>query len=221
MPTRRYSILVQDSGVNSPPVQIGNVPNCMGWDLSFSSVPGTNMLLGWQATVQDEWQNGGPGVPFGPLAASVGGKVFVPFPALTLFGRDFIGANVGNSATIRIIARPVLADGWSSGSSSLLGVVAQTAIAPAAVGVFNLSPSALDYKVTSNQAGPFRVSMIDPFGGEMSFWEIADPSSSAHDEGGQKWRETGPPGSQISITNGGGANGLLTLWQRYDFRRLR
>jgi len=221
MGTRLYVLQVQDSGAVTAPIQIGNIPNCLGWELSFNVQLGGNMLPGWTATVQDEWQNSPPGVTYNALAASMGGKVFIPYPSLSIFAQDFIAAAVGATTAIRIVARPVIDNGWSAASSKVLGVVAQQGIAPAAAAVFNLPAMAIGYKVTTNQSGPNRVSMLDPFGGEMSFWEIGNPSTSNFDEGGQTWRECGPPGSTISVVNGGAVAALITLWTLFDFRRSR
>ena len=218
--TRTYQVQVLDTGAVSSPIQIGNEPNCLGWDLAISVILGPGMVLGTSVLCRDDWQGGGPGVTVGPFGTQVGGKIHVPFPALQIQAQDFVAANVGNASTIRIVARPVMANGRSQASSIVESAFTQP-VAAGAIGVFNLPPMALDYKCTTSQAGPMRVSLLDAAGAELSFWEIANPSDTPFDSGGQNWRETGPPGSQVSIANGGAVNALLTVWLRYDFRRSR
>jgi hypothetical protein len=178
------------------------------------------MLLGTQILCRDDWENGGNGVNFGPFTTMVGGKVFVPFPALRIQAQDFAALNVGNFSIIRIVARPVLANGWS-GASSIVESFQFLNVLAAATGVFNLPPMVTDYKVTTSQEGPMRVSLLSGGGQELSYWEIGNPSDTPFDSGGQNWREAGPPGSQISIVNGGAGAAILTVWTREDFRRLR
>lgn len=219
MAHRRYQIRVSDDGTLAPPVEVGNEPNCLGWELSWSIFQNPGMALGTQILCRDDWEGGGPGVNFGPFNTMVGGKIFIPFPALRIQAQDFAAANIGNFSTIRIVARPVLANGWS-GASSIVESFQTLPILAAATGVINLPPMAIDYKVTTSSTGPMRISLLDGAGNELSFWEIASPSDTPFDSGGQNWRETGPPGSVISIINGG-VNALLTLWTREDFRRLK
>lgn len=217
--SRTYQVQVQDNGALAPPIQIGNEPNCLGWELSISVQQGPNMSVASTVICRDDWQGGGAGVTFGPFASQVGGKVFIPFPALQLQAQDFAAVGAGNFTIIRIVARPVMADGWSQASSIVEGFQPQPILA-AATGVFNLPVMAIDYKVTTSSTGPQRISLLDPFGNELSFWEIAAPSDTPFDSGGQNWRETGPPGSVLSIVNCG-VNALLTVWTRFDFRRSR
>lgn len=219
MAHRRYQIRISDDGNLSAPVEVGNEPNCLGWELSWSIIQTPGMALGTQILCRDDWEGGGPGVNFGPFTTKIGGKLFCPFPALRIQAQDFVGANIGNFSTIRIVARPVLANGWS-GASSIVESMQTVTIAAAATGVVNLPPQVWDYKVTTSQQGPLRVSLLDSAGAELSFWEIANPSDTPFDSGGQNWRE-GTNGAQVSVVNGGGGPALVTVWSREDFRRLR
>ena len=219
--SRTYQMVVQDTGALSSSVEVGNEPNCLGWELSFSAQQFPGMVLETTVLCRDSWQGGGAGISFGPFRTTEGGKLFVPYPALQIQAQDFEAGGAGNSSILRLLARPVLSDGWSAASSLAVSVSDEDLAPNPAVVTFNVPPMAVGYKITSNQIGPLRVSLFSAAGNELSFWEIANPSDTPFAEGGQIWRETSDAGSTITVTNGGAVGGIVSAWFLFDFRRVK
>ena len=217
MATRRYQVIVPDSGLASETVQIGNVPNCLGWELSISTLEPAGMHITARTVCQDEWQNGGPGLNHGPFLVTSGGKIFIPYPSIALTCNDAAAAGVGQNATVRIIARPVLEDGWSQGSSQVFNWLPEP-IAAGAAATVQIPPNVIGYKVTTDLFGPVTVSLETGFGA-ISSWVIGDPSASNHDEGGQNWRDVLGAGGQIGLQNNSLSAMNVTPWFLWDFRR--
>jgi hypothetical protein len=222
---RRYLLSVSDSGAPTSPVYIGNEPNCAGWELSWHVRPADSAFVTTALSVKDEWEDGPDAITIGFFATGVGGKLFVPYPSVSLLCKDQDAPAAGNSSTVKIVARPVMCDGHSGADSIVYGWESAPIDAGASQD-FDAPDAAQWYKVTQNGAGgPFLVSVNQNLGGgetTLSKWKILETGTSNPNEGGERWSELGMPDCTINVKNEHGADATsATVWWKFDLRKLK
>ncbi len=221
MAVQRLQLVVSDSGADSAPEFVYN-PNCCGWEISIRTTAGAQILPQLTITARDKFEDGPAEQTFGPFLATSGGKLYVPFSTFSITAADEFAQNVGNSATVNIVARSIDFGEACQTKTETIGIENFDDITAGGNVLSNTPESAIAYKVTfAGVASGYTVLQRWASGGvgrDILQYSVDPTTTSGPDDGGQRWRElTGTP-TTLRITNNDGANaGKATVFYLYDF----
>ena len=220
---QRAQLVIRDDGNTSAPEFIYD-PACCGWEISIKSTVTQPMFPQLTITARDKFEDGPALQTFGPFFGTVGGKLFVPYSTFSITGVDSIGNNVGNTTTVNIVARPVMADENCKTETKVVGADTSQSIAALATATFNVPESAIGYKTTVSGASTgYSISQRWAAGGaavNVLTYTIDPGAAVGPDNGGQRWRDTFGSPNTLAITNTDAANtGDATVFYLFDFAR--
>jgi hypothetical protein len=220
---QRAQLVIRDDGNTSAPEFIYD-PACCGWEISIKSTVTQPMFPQLTITARDKFEDGPALQTFGPFFGTVGGKLFVPYSTFSITGVDSIANNVGNTTTVNIVARPVMADENCKTGTKVVGADTSQSIAATATASFNVPESAIGYKVTvAGASTSYSVAQRwSAAGASVSVldYDIDPTITEGPDSGGQRWRDTFGSPNIVNVTNTDAANtGDATVFYLFDFAR--
>lgn len=226
---RRETVEVPVDG-STVTVRFGEAhPQQLGWILSMAYetknddcqpafiLHGQDKFLG-SAQFEVGDQNGG-------ILCTVGGRLFCPWPTLTLEFFDQNSAGSGSAPKIQIVARAVIGSEHGGASSKCRGMATQD-IASTASASFTAPLGAISYWVSRPlDGGTVEVKVDDGAGETVSNYVLSADAVGYPLPAPTPWRELPPPGGssmpQVELTNAVGSEEKFLVHWLFDLSALR
>ena len=219
---RRYS--VEWTAGKTDSVSFGDShPNLLGWELSYvgqHAAAGSlivGIVEGRDAFYKSALMEYGD-QDVAPMWGA-GGRVYIPWPSITL---EFFCMN-GTAAGVEVIGRPVLCADNPTAHTYLLGSI-DTTVAAAATTDIAIPSNACEYFCTlGTEDGPLNVLVQGgaAFADAWGWYEISALATSAGSITEGPWRPTpakdGGNFGQIQVTTNGAGAVQVRTWFKFDF----